>query len=193
MSAADALEFVLAPGQGRQRLLAPAVGLFTGACARGATLVEGQECGVLLVLGRTHALLAPAGVAGRIANEPPERLHAPLGFGDLVYELEPLSAGPAQATAAAAPRETHGGLVLRAPQTGRFYQRPGPGDPPFAQAGALLHEGSPVGLIEVMKTFTQVTHRAAGGLPASVRVLRYLVADGADVKQGQPLLEFERA
>ena len=191
MSAPDALELLLESRAGGQRLLAPAVGLLTRAAARGETLVEGQACGVLLVLGRAHELLVPAGAAGRISNAAPERLHAPLGFGDLVYELEPLAAS-ASAVAPEVLRETQSGLVLRSPQTGRCYHRSSPADPAFAKAGDLLREGSPVGLIEVMKTFTHVTHRASGGLPASVRVVRYLVADGADVKQGQPLLALER-
>jgi biotin carboxyl carrier protein len=186
------LQLQVAEGGGRQRLLAPAPGLFTGARAAGEVHVEGERCGTLLILGRAHALVVPAGAQGRIANTAPERLHAPLGFGDLVYELEPLGAVPSRPAAAQAPAQSASGLVLRAGQSGRFYQRPSPADAPFVRAGDVLSEGSPVGLIEVMKTFTQVVHRAADGLPARPRVLRYLVADGADVKQGQPLLELER-
>jgi acetyl-CoA carboxylase biotin carboxyl carrier protein len=192
MSTSGALELGLVQQDGRQRLVSPAVGLLTRALAQGELLVEGQECGVLLVLGRAHALVVPPGASGRIANAPPARLHAPLGFGDLVYELEPLGAALARPAGPAALAETASGLVLRSPQTGRFYQRPAPSDPPFVKPGDLLGEGRPVGLIEVMKTFTHVTHRAGGGLPPNARVLRYLVADGADVKQGQPLLELER-
>ncbi len=187
------LELGLALEGGRQRLVSPVVGLLTRAHAQGELLAEGQQCGVLLVLGRSATLVVPPGACGRIANAAPERLHAPLGFGDLVYELEPLGAALARPTAPQALAQTASGLVLRAPQTGRFYLRPSPADAPFAKAGDLLREGSPVGLIEVMKTFTQVVHRAAGGLPPGVRVLRYLVADGADVKQGQPLLELEKS
>jgi biotin carboxyl carrier protein len=178
---------------GRTRLVAPAVGWLTRALAQGEVLVEGAECGVLLVLGRTFTLVAPAGVSGRIASAAPERLHAPLGFGDLVYELEPLGAAVTRPAEPAALAGTASGLVLRSPQTGRFYQRSSPAEAPFVKAGDLISEGRPVGLIEVMKTFTQVVHRAAGGLPPIARVLGYLVADGADVKQGQPLLELERA
>ncbi|MBK7645153.1 MAG: hypothetical protein IPJ19_19260 [Planctomycetes bacterium] len=188
-----ALELVLAEEGGRQRLYSPALGLLTLARAQGEVLVEGEECGVLLVLGRALALRVPAGALGRIDNAPPERLRAPIGFGELVYELGALGAGLARAGAAPELAQTASGLVLRSPQTGRFYHRSSPKDPPFAKAGDLLREGTPVGLIEVMKTFTHVTHRAAGGLPPSARFLRYLVADGADVKNGQPLLELERA
>jgi len=188
----SALELELALEGGRQRLLAPAVGLLTCARAQGELVSAGQECGVLLVLGRAATLLAPPGAAGRIANAPPERLHAALGFGDLVYELESLGAALTRPAGVQDPALAASGLVLRSPQTGRFYQRSSPADAPFVKSGDVLVEGSPVGLIEVMKTFTHVTHRAAGGLPPSARVLRYLVADGADVKQGQPLLELER-
>jgi len=187
------LELLVESDGGRQRLLAPAVGLLTCARAQGELLAEGQECGVLLVLGRAHTLLAPPGTSGRVANAAPERVHAPLGFGDLVYELEPLGTALPRAAAAQAAAQKAGGLVLRAGQSGRFYLRPSPADAPFVQAGDVLSEGTPVGLIEVMKTFTQVVHRAADGLPARARVRRYLVADGADVKQGQALLELEAA
>lgn len=193
MSASGVLVLGLATEGGRQRLVAPAVGLLTRARSQGEVLVEGVECGVLLVLGRACTLVAPAGISGRIVNAAPERLHAPLGFGDLVYELEPLGTALAPAAAAGAQEATASGLVLRSPQTGRFYHRSSPSDPPFVETGDALHEGSPVGLIEVMKTFTHVTYRAASGLPARARVLRYLVADGADVKQGEALLEFEPA
>lgn len=189
----ERVELLLEERDGRQRLSAPAVGLLTGAHAAGELLVEGQDCGTLLVLGRAHTLVAPAGTRGRIANAPPERLHAPLSFGTCVYELEPLSAEPAAARAQAELARTSSALVLRSPQTGRFYHRPGPGEPAFVEAGRAIGEGQPVGLIEVMKTFTHVVHRASGALPASVRVVRYLVADGADVKQGQPLVEYESA
>jgi len=186
------LELGLAQRDGRTCLVSPAVGLLTRARAQGEALVAGEECGVLLVLGRAHTLVAPTGVSGRIASAAPERLHAPLGFGDLVYVLEPLGGASAPPTESAPLPESASGLVLRSPQTGRFYQRSSPADAPFVKDGDLLGEGRPVGLIEVMKTFTQVTYRVSDGLPPSARVLRHLVADGADVKQGQPLLELER-
>jgi biotin carboxyl carrier protein len=46
-------------------------------------------------------------------------------------------------------------------------------------------------MIEVMKTFAHVPYRAAGSLPKRAKVLRLIAGDGADVKQGDPLLEVE--
>src|SRR5688572_19734661 len=78
---------------------------------------------------------------------------------------------------------------LRAPQSGRFYHRPAPGEPAFADAGAPLADGQPIGLIEVMKTFTHVPYSAGAGLPARARLVRFVASDGGDVRQGDPLIE----
>ena len=45
------------------------------------------------------------------------------------------------------------GPVVLAPQSGRFYHRPSPGEPAFVEVGGELSPGAPIGLIEVMKTF----------------------------------------
>jgi len=184
------LELLVERAQGRVRLLAPDVGRFTGALPRGAALVAGQEAGALITLGRPTVLVVPADAAGEIVSDPPERVQAPVGYGDVVYELAPVS-GASRAAAARESARDGGALVLRAPQAGRFYLRPAPGEPPFVTAGAEVRDGQPVGLIEVMKTFGHVHYRAAGGLPAHARVKRLIAADAADVKQGDPLLEVE--
>lgn len=177
---------------GPLRLCSPAVGLFTAAEPKGRVLVPGQGAGVLLVLGRAQRLVVPAAAAGQVLNERPERVHAPVGYLDVLYELGDLEgvaaqAGPEDPSSAAGT----GGLLLRSPQSGRFYHRTSPDAPPLAQAGAELAEGDPVGLIEVMKTFATVPYRARGGLPPRARVVRLLAGDGSDVAEGQPLLEVE--
>ncbi len=178
----------------RVLLCAPEVGLFAGTRARGEALVAGSELGTLIVLGRERRVLVPDGVQGRIASEALERVRAPVAFGDCLAVLEPLRAGTAgQGPAAEAMSAGAGGLVLRSPQSGRFYHRPAPKEAAFAEAGSAVQDGQPIGLIEVMKTFTHVSYRAKDALPARARVVRYLIADGGDVKSGQPLLEVEPA
>lgn len=173
------------------RLCSPDVGLYTEAPAPGSALAPGQRAGTLLRLGRPVALLVPAGVAGRVVSKLPDRVQQPVGHGDVVLELAPL--GELAARAAEADGPTAGALVLPSPQSGRFYRRPTPDDPPFVVAGDTLEDGRPVGLIEVMKTFAHVPYRAQGGLPARARVTRYLVEDGAEVEAGAPLVEVEPA
>jgi len=186
---------ILCAKDGSIELRSPAAGLFTCAFERGAALTPGQTAGVLVRLGRATRLVVPAGAAGVVVSARPERVRAPVGFGELLYELAPLGAAGLD-LAAAAPGSTGAGaaggvLALRAPQSGRFYQRPAPGAAPFVAPGAALEPGTTVGLVEVMKTFAHVTYRPTGALPERARMVRYLTDDGAAVREGDPLLEVE--
>jgi acetyl-CoA carboxylase biotin carboxyl carrier protein len=182
-------------------LLSPGVGLFTAARSEGDLLAAGERAGVLLVLGETISLVVPAGVEGRITSAPPARTRQPVGWGDPLYELRPIAAETTADHGAARSRgrrdaaardpagpEADGRLVVRSPQSGRFYLRPTPGDAPFVSDGAIVEAGQPIGLIEVMKTFAHVPF-AGPGLPARARVVRVLVDDGAEVAAGDALLE----
>lgn len=187
----------LAPGpDGRQRLLAPAVGLYRGAPEPGALVVPDQAIGAIEVLGVVHHLLAPAGASGLVLPEDtpgPARARRPVGFDDLLLTLDP-SATPAELTTAqagpAAGATVEGAVVLRAPTSGRFYARPGPGKPAFVTEGATLERGQTVGLIEVMKTFSRVLY-SGDDLPPRGRVVRICQTDESDVAQGDALLEVE--
>jgi acetyl-CoA carboxylase biotin carboxyl carrier protein len=173
----------------RLRLCAPAVGWFSTQRTPGEVLMPGSDFGLLLILGREYRLLVPKEAQGRIASELPERTRQAVSYGECLLELEALSTEQASVKTATASAAQVNALVLLAPQTGRFYHRPAPKEPDFVQAGASLQEGQPIGLIEVMKTFTHVGYRAKGNLPARAEFVRYLVPDGADVKLGQPLIE----
>lgn len=75
--------------------------------------------------------------------------------------------------------------TIPAPLPGTFYRRPEPDQPPFKNEGDPVAVGEPVGLIEVMKTFTQVIAEEAG------RITRFLVENEAAVMAGEPLYELE--
>ena len=92
----------------------------------------------------------------------------------------------ADAAASEAGHAAATGLVFRAPTSGRYYSRSSPDKPAFVTAGAELAPGATVCLLEVMKTFNRVTYSGA-----RVRVTELLVADGADVNAGDPLLALE--
>ena len=190
MSARSRLELLLVRDGERTTLASPEVGLFTEALEAGALLGPGQRAGAIVALGRHFDLVVPNGAHGRVANERPERVQAPVGFGTTLYELTPIDAGDG-AVAGEDDRESAGAQVLRAPQTGRLYRRASPEDPPYVEAGDSVTDGQAVGLLEVMKTFSQVLYQAGGGLPERAAVVRWLVEDGAEVREGDPLLEVE--
>jgi acetyl-CoA carboxylase biotin carboxyl carrier protein len=197
MRASAELELLVGSRGEVTKLLSPGVGLFTAARAAGDLLAPGASAGVLFVLGKAFELVVPRGVEGRVRTPPPARTRQPVGWGDLLYEVEASAAGakPAEETGVAvgraealAPDGAAGAWLVRSPQSGRFYLRPGPGDEAFAPPGATVEAGQPMGLIEVMKTFAHVRYPTEG-LPARARVVRVLVEDGAEIAAGEPLFE----
>lgn len=190
----ESLEVLVERREDRILLLSPGVGLFTRARPEGALLAAGEEAGVLVTLGRSRALLVAPGVAGRVSSSPPVLVRQPVGWGDTLYELSTLDdAAAAQVASTPEARQEQGRLLFLSPQSGRFYHRPGPEEPPFVTPGATIEEGEPLGLIEVMKTFAQISYQASGPLPRRAKVVSLLVEDGADIETGQPLLEVEPA
>jgi biotin carboxyl carrier protein len=193
MSAREPLPLLAEPAPDeRVRLVAPAVGYLTCALERGAALAPGQPAGVLLCLGQATTLIVPEGTHGIVVSARPERVHAPVGYGDLVLELDPSGVSGVGARTDAAHGES-AGPVVRATQGGRFYRRAAPAQPPFVDVGAIVEAGTPLGLIEVMKTFSHVVYQPLAGLPSRARVTRVLIEDGADLEVGTPMLEVEPA
>ena len=82
---------------------------------------------------------------------------------------------------------------MRSPHAGRFWHRPIPdGAAAFCRAvGSELEAGHTVGLIEVMKTFTHLRYGATGELPERAKVVRFVAEDGAEVAEGEALIEIE--
>lgn len=68
---------------------------------------------------------------------------------------------------------------------GTFYRKPAPDKPPYKNEGDKVAPGDVVGLIEVMKSFHEVTAEEAG------RITRWLVENEAAVQAGDPLAELE--
>jgi acetyl-CoA carboxylase biotin carboxyl carrier protein len=87
---------------------------------------------------------------------------------------------------AAASLQTGGELVaVRAPMLGTFYRAPAPGEPPYVEPGDLVEVDDPIGLIDVMKLFSQISAGVAG------RVVEILAQNGTLVEHGQPLVLIE--
>jgi len=174
-------------------LVSPAPGLFHSTLRPGDLVRPGQRLGILEVLGQSLELHAPDGGPVRAAGVvtvlvEPGTARVPVDHGRVLLTLDP-SAGASLvgATGDAAATDAVGGLVFRAPTSGRFYGRPTPDKPAFVQVGDELTAGATICLLEIMKTFHRVTY-GGPGLPERARVTALLVADGADVTSGDPLL-----
>jgi biotin carboxyl carrier protein len=82
------------------------------------------------------------------------------------------------------------GLVFRAPLAGRVYFRPSPDKPRFVEPGGVVARGTTVCMLEVMKSYGRIAY-GGESLPDRARVKSFLLADGADVEVGTPILELE--
>ncbi len=192
MSGSESFELIVRVEGERTLLCSPGVGLFSAALPTASLVSPGQSAGVLATLDRRMRLVVPQDVRGVIHSKPPDRLHAPVQYGELLYQVVALDVAHVDAVLPGAAHAQAGGeLVLRSPQSGRFYHRSAPGDPALCEVGRELEVGTPTGLIEVMKTFTQVVYRAERGLPARAKILRVVAKDGADVDEGAVLLVVE--
>lgn len=69
-----------------------------------------------------------------------------------------------------------------APTVGAFYHAPAPGEPPFVAVGDHIRRGQQVGVLEAMKLMIPIEADRDG------RVTAVLVADGAQVEYGAPLI-----
>lgn len=65
------------------------------------------------------------------------------------------------------------------PLPGTFYRKATPESPAFVEVGALVGADTVIGLIEVMKQFSELTAGTAG------RVTAFMVEDGDPVEPGQ--------
>jgi biotin carboxyl carrier protein len=184
-------EFIVERQEQRIFLRAPEVGTFTCVVEEGAVLTPGSRAGVLHRLDVAFELIVPAGVTGRIVSIPPERVHAPVEYGAVLYELAPLATTVIDSQQKESAVKTRSALALRAPYSGRFWHRPAPEDPAYVQIGDVLEPGRTVGLIEVMKTFTHLSYEARGALPQKARIVKLLADDGDEVDEGDPLIEVE--
>lgn len=173
----------------RTILKSPSPGWFRPAIAHGELISAGRMLGELVVLGRRVRVVAPdiAGAAS-LATDAPRAV----GYGDALVVVDQAAAARRQTDPprAASTAELADQLVFRAPTSGRYYGRPSPDKPAFVTVGAELAAGTTVCLLEVMKTFNRVTYGGAG-LPARARVRALLVADGADVNAGDPLVALD--
>lgn len=171
-------------------LRAPAPGYFHRLVAADHLVAPGDAIGELDVLGRIVRVIAPDSARGLVVLDDSETRRA-VSYGDVLLRLGAVAAsaesGAGAAASAASTARGAAGHVFRAPTSGRFFGRPAPDKPPFLVPGALLEPGAVVCLLEVMKTFHRVAY---AGEPARVREV--LVADGADVNAGDPLVALDQ-
>ncbi len=75
--------------------------------------------------------------------------------------------------------------TIKAQMPGTFYRRPDPESDPYVEEGDEVSAGDTVGLIEVMKNFSEIKAEENG------KISKFLVEDQDAVDAGQDLVELE--
>lgn len=197
----DALLVEVAADRVTHHVRSPRVGWFRPAISVGTLLVPGLLLGTLETLGTTIAVLAPAAARGVVRSVAGNR-HArfAVGYQAPLFAVDRNSRTGANAGAddasdddaagvalAIAGASDAGGLVFRAPTSGRFYLRAAPGKPAFVAVGDVITIGTAICLLEVMKTFHRVTY-GGEGLPARAVVGAIVAVEEGDINAGDVLL-----
>lgn len=68
---------------------------------------------------------------------------------------------------------------VQSPLPGTFYRKPSPESAPFVEEGAKVEVGSVIGMVEIMKQFSEIHAEQAGTLQS------FHVADSEPVDAGQ--------
>ena len=98
---------------------------------------------------------------------------------------EASAAGGASDTEREPGQEDKGGMVIKAPIVGTFYQSSAPGEEPFVKVGDAISKGDVVCIIEAMKFMNEVNSDVSG------TIAEILVKDGEFVEFGQELFRLK--
>lgn len=171
----------------------PLVGIWSQLPSKGAILSSRGGIGQIQVGSKRYNVRVPFGTQGRVSLIHGDGdYEVAVEWGQELIRLEPLSVDGTRAEDPSTESTAGSKLQYRSPTDGIFYGRPAPDSPPFVEVGATIEQGTPVGLVEVMKTFNQILFEDAA-LPSSVTVVRCLVKDGAEVQAGDPLFDLAPA
>jgi acetyl-CoA carboxylase biotin carboxyl carrier protein len=75
--------------------------------------------------------------------------------------------------------------TVLSPLPGTFYRSSAPGQPAYKDEGDTVQPGDVIGLVEVMKQFSEVTADIGG------RIVKFHLANESPVDAGMPLVDIE--
>jgi hypothetical protein len=172
---------------------APLVGIWSNLPSDGSIITSRGAIGQIQVGSKRFRILIPFGKQGKVSSIAGAGDHqVAVEWGQELLRLEPLRVGAESSATDASETAEQRALQYRSPTAGIFYGRPSPDAAPFVEVGATIEQGSPIGLVEVMKTFNQILLEDSS-LPSRVTVIRCLVVDGAEVQAGEPLFDLAPA
>jgi len=170
---------------------APAVGVVDAIPRVGLYVNPAEPFLVLRILGRQHLVQLPRDVQGRVTEQLVTGTTVPVEFNQPLFRLGLGAEAASEAAAAAGGVAGAAGgsdlIPVPSPSEGIFYRKPSPDSPAYVEVGSKVSQGTVLGLVEVMKSFNQITY-GGPALPESGTVEKILVEDSEEVTFGQPLV-----
>ncbi|MBI4703011.1 MAG: hypothetical protein HY744_17990 [Deltaproteobacteria bacterium] len=168
----------------------PAVGVADGVPDVGVYLNPCASFLTLGILNRRYLVQLPRNVQGTVVGQLIDDTATAVAYGQALFRLSPVRdlglGSTEEAERQRAPSGTEDLIAVPSPSDGVFYRKPTPESPSYVEEGGAVATGTVLGLVEVMKSFNQITY-GGPGLPEQGTVARILVQDGAEVAFGQPL------
>ena len=168
-------------------MLSPGIGIFEMNVRAGDILYPGSYIGNLNLLGSISRVYLPENISGIVKPSENKLLIFPVGYKTPVLLLK---SERKKTERVQRDRKSHqtdksgkGEIIITAFTTGIFYIKPSPEASPFISAGSIIHKGSVLGLIEVMKSFNQIVFTG----DEKGKVMKVLAEDSSEVSQGDPL------
>ncbi|MBC8369666.1 MAG: hypothetical protein H8E25_06685 [Planctomycetes bacterium] len=184
------MQLLLIDLQGVPTLCAPAVGEIVYISQKDEMVCSGDTLLEISILSVRHKLIVPPNIQHRISLCENICLGSGLEYLQAIATLSAVTDHEPTSTTAKT-KQTAAASIL-SPQAGRFYHRPTPEDAAFVKTGDVITPGKTIGLLEVMKTFSPVKWNPSSGDCQSTIVGDYLVIDGDDVEEMQPLIELNK-
>lgn len=194
----DSIEVLFSFNNSQFYILSPAVGYYYKKLNNEAFLSEGSSIGKLKILNITYELHLPKGVYGKVKIEKDKDKIIPVEYGQELFRLIPDKNSfeekkQTKISEYKKIKKAEGEHLITAFTNGIFYRKPSPELPPYARLNQEIEKGKVLGLIEVMKTFNQITFLGTGKNDSQIwKIKKIVIEDGEEVKSGQPLFLLEK-
>ncbi|MCK5004570.1 MAG: hypothetical protein KAS21_05755 [Candidatus Aminicenantes bacterium] len=176
--------------KGSINILSPGIGIFETKVRGGDILSPGSYFGNLNLMGSISGLYLPDNISGIVEPGENNLLVFPVGYKTPVLSLKSerkkTERVQSNKTSQKSDKSRKSEIIITAFTTGIFYTKPSPESPPFISSGSVIHKGSVLGLIEVMKSFNQIIFTGDEKYEKG-KVLKVLEEDSSEVRQGDPL------
>lgn len=145
----------------------------------GITEFEFEEENVRLYISKASGMVMAQPTAGMMPMNMPMNM-------PMQYAPVPAADAAASAGDAAAEDEFPGGVTIKSPIVGTFYEAPAPGAESFVKVGQVVEAGQTLCIVEAMKIMNEIEAEF------KCRILKIVASNARPVEYGEPIFIVEK-